>query len=202
MPLLRFKHTHRSQYRVNEYSPSPVPQSVGGSVSGTKKDSKALESFCRDLCAEARANRLDPVIGRSIEVARVMQILARRRKNNPILLGEPGVGKTAIAEGLATAIVVGKGDDGFPLPTFLIGASALQLNPHSLHLATPLHLIMMLAAEQLSLHDISFLFNPLLGSRWGASITGEEFSPPSLVRTSISIPYRWTRVLTCGVDDT
>jgi len=175
---------------------------VGGSTSGTKKDSKALESFCRDLCAEARANRLDPVIGRSTEVARVMQILARRRKNNPILLGEPGVGKTAIAEGLATAIVAGKGDDGFPLPTFLIGASALQLNPHFLHLATPLHPIIMLAAEQLSLHDISFLFNPLLGSRWGTSITGAVFLPPSLVGTSFSIPYRCTRVLTSGVDDT
>jgi ATP-dependent Clp protease ATP-binding subunit ClpA len=54
-----------------------------------------------------------------------MQILARRRKNNPILLGEPGVGKTAIAEGLALAIVNGKGDDGTELPPFLRGAPLL-----------------------------------------------------------------------------
>ena len=70
---------------------------------------------------QALQNRLDPVIGRSREVARVMQILARRRKNNPMLLGEPGVGKTAIAEGLALAIVNGKGDDGTELPPFLKG---------------------------------------------------------------------------------
>ena len=70
---------------------------------------------------QALENRLDPVIGRSREVARVMQILARRRKNNPMLLGEPGVGKTAIAEGLALAIVNGKGDDGAELPPFLQG---------------------------------------------------------------------------------
>lgn len=51
---------------------------------------KALDEFCRDLCAEVRQNKIDPVIGREREVARVMQILARRTKNNPILLGEPG----------------------------------------------------------------------------------------------------------------
>jgi len=73
------------------------------------------------LILQAVENRLDPVIGRSREVARVMQILARRRKNNPMLLGEPGVGKTAIAEGLALAIVNGKGDDGTELPLFLKG---------------------------------------------------------------------------------
>ncbi len=65
----------------------------------------ALEEFCRDLCAEAREGRLDPVIGRQKEIARVTQILGRRTKNNPILLGEAGVGKTAVAEGLANAIV-------------------------------------------------------------------------------------------------
>jgi len=76
------------------------------------------------LIIQALENRLDPVIGRSREVARVMQILARRRKNNPMLLGEPGVGKTAIAEGLALAIVNGKGDDGTELPLFLKGGGA------------------------------------------------------------------------------
>ena len=68
---------------------------------------QALEKYGRDLTAEARAGRLDPVIGRDDEVRRVMQVLSRRTKNNPVLIGEPGVGKTAIVEGLAQRIVRG-----------------------------------------------------------------------------------------------
>ncbi len=68
---------------------------------------QALEKYGRDLTAEARAGRLDPVIGRDEEIRRVMQVLSRRTKNNPVLIGEPGVGKTAIAEGLAQRIVRG-----------------------------------------------------------------------------------------------
>jgi ATP-dependent Clp protease ATP-binding subunit ClpB len=68
---------------------------------------QALEKYGRDLTAEARAGRLDPVIGRDDEIRRVMQVLSRRTKNNPVLIGEPGVGKTAIAEGLAQRIVRG-----------------------------------------------------------------------------------------------
>jgi ATP-dependent Clp protease ATP-binding subunit ClpB len=67
----------------------------------------ALEKYGRDLTAEARAGRLDPVIGRDEEIRRVIQVLSRRTKNNPVLIGEPGVGKTAIAEGLAQRIVRG-----------------------------------------------------------------------------------------------
>jgi ATP-dependent Clp protease ATP-binding subunit ClpB len=67
----------------------------------------ALEKYGRDLTAEARAGKLDPVIGRDEEIRRVMQVLSRRTKNNPVLIGEPGVGKTAIAEGLAQRIVRG-----------------------------------------------------------------------------------------------
>ncbi len=66
---------------------------------------KALEKFGRDLTAEAREDRLDPVIGRDEEIRRVIQVLSRRTKNNPVLIGEPGVGKTAIVEGLAQRIV-------------------------------------------------------------------------------------------------
>jgi len=66
-----------------------------------------LDEFARDLTAYAREGRLDPVIGRTNEIKRVVQILARRNKNNPILVGEPGVGKTAIVEGLAARIVEG-----------------------------------------------------------------------------------------------
>jgi len=68
---------------------------------------QVLEKFCRDLTALARKEKLDPVIGRDEEIRRVMQVLSRRTKNNPVLIGEPGVGKTAIAEGLARRIVSG-----------------------------------------------------------------------------------------------
>jgi ATP-dependent Clp protease ATP-binding subunit ClpB len=68
---------------------------------------QALEKYGRDLTAEARAGKLDPVIGRDEEIRRVIQVLSRRTKNNPVLIGEPGVGKTAIAEGLAQRIVRG-----------------------------------------------------------------------------------------------
>jgi ATP-dependent Clp protease ATP-binding subunit ClpB len=68
---------------------------------------RALEQYARDLTELARRGKLDPVIGRDVEIRRVMQILARRTKNNPVLIGEPGVGKTAIVEGLAQRIVAG-----------------------------------------------------------------------------------------------
>jgi ATP-dependent Clp protease ATP-binding subunit ClpB len=77
-------------------------------TSQTPEDSyQALEKFGRDLTAAAREGQLDPVIGRDEEIRRVIQVLSRRTKNNPVLIGEPGVGKTAIAEGLAQRIVDG-----------------------------------------------------------------------------------------------
>src|SRR3989475_8466389 len=68
---------------------------------------QALEKYGRDLTALARQGKIDPVVGRDDEIRRVMQVLTRRTKNNPVLIGEPGVGKTAIAEGLARRIVSG-----------------------------------------------------------------------------------------------
>ena len=68
---------------------------------------QALEKFGRDLTDMARRSKVDPVVGRDEEIRRVVQVLSRRTKNNPVLIGEPGVGKTAIAEGLAQRIVAG-----------------------------------------------------------------------------------------------
>ena len=78
--------------------------SQGGPAEGTPSTSLVLDQFGRNLTAAAREGKLDPVIGRELEVERVMQILSRRTKNNPVLIGEPGVGKTAVVEGLAQAI--------------------------------------------------------------------------------------------------
>ena len=81
---------------------------VGASSTGSGQTNSAiLEQFGRNLTQAARENKLDPVIGRRTEMQRVMQILSRRTKNNPVLVGEPGVGKTAVVEGLAQAIVAG-----------------------------------------------------------------------------------------------
>jgi len=85
--------------------------SVRGAQRVTDKDPEgkfqALDKYCRDLTAAARAGKTDPVVGRDEEIRRVMQVLSRRTKNNPVLIGEPGVGKTAIVEGIAQRIVRG-----------------------------------------------------------------------------------------------
>src|SRR5258705_851295 len=93
---------------------SYMPQTSGGVSAGSqpcsapksekKSKTPALDHFCRDLTQLAAEGQLDPTIGRAKEIERVMEILARRKKNNPVLIGEPGVGKTAIVEGLALMI--------------------------------------------------------------------------------------------------
>ncbi|WP_285647899.1 hypothetical protein, partial [Lentzea sp. NBRC 102530] len=76
-----------------------------GRGEGTPSSSLVLDQFGRNLTASAREGKLDPVIGRTKEIERVMQVLSRRTKNNPVLIGEPGVGKTAVVEGLAQMVV-------------------------------------------------------------------------------------------------
>lgn len=108
--------------------PNPISQQKRKSTSGggTKKSTPTLDDFSRDLTEYARDDKLDPVIGREKEIQRVVQILARRTKNNPVLIGEPGVGKTAIAEGLAQRITEGN------VPEILIGKRVVTLDLASL----------------------------------------------------------------------
>ncbi len=86
----------------------PAEGSTGGRGEGTPSSSLVLDQFGRNLTQSAREGKLDPVIGREKEIERVMQVLSRRTKNNPVLIGEPGVGKTAVVEGLAQGIVKGE----------------------------------------------------------------------------------------------
>src|SRR5688572_3420249 len=94
---------------------SGTTSSSSGSTAAPKGEKKsktpALDHFCRDLTELAREGKLDPTIGREKEIERVMEVLSRRKKNNPVLIGEPGVGKTAIVEGLAQLIASGNCPD-------------------------------------------------------------------------------------------
>jgi ATP-dependent Clp protease ATP-binding subunit ClpC len=108
--------------RLNAVRDEIARQSGADARSSQKKDTPHLVEFSRDLTDDASNDKLDPLIGREAEIERVVQILCRRTKNNPVLIGEPGVGKTAIVEGLAQRIV--RGD----VPSFLENKRILSLD--------------------------------------------------------------------------
>lgn len=107
---------HIRKYRGDRHMDSPSAES----------SLQALEKYCKNLTALAKEGKMDPVIGRDEEVRRTIQVLSRRTKNNPMLIGEPGVGKTAIAEGLAQRIVYGD------VPDSLLGKELMTLDMGSL----------------------------------------------------------------------
>src|SRR5687767_12968661 len=108
--------------RLNAVRDEIARQSGADTRSAQKKDTPHLAEFSRDLTEAANNDQLDPLIGRESEIERVIQILCRRTKNNPVLIGEPGVGKTAIVEGLAQRIISGD------VPPFLRDKRILALD--------------------------------------------------------------------------
>ncbi|XP_025879360.1 chaperone protein ClpD1, chloroplastic isoform X1 [Oryza sativa Japonica Group] len=111
-----------SSFKVPKKSPAGAGRSAFSKSLNSKKEKGALDQFCLDLTTQASGGFIDPIIGREEEIERVVQIICRRTKNNPILLGEAGVGKTAIAEGLALRIANGD------VPIYLVAKRIMSLD--------------------------------------------------------------------------
>jgi ATP-dependent Clp protease ATP-binding subunit ClpA len=192
---------------ISKVSDNPRPGSAGAEPGeeeqqqqGQEGEASPLASFATNLNDEARAGRIDPLVGRAAELERVAQILARRRKNNPLLVGESGVGKTAIAEGLAKRIVDGEVPDvlrtsvvySLDLGSLLAGTKyrgdfekrfkgllgELKKKRHAILFIDEIHTIIGAGAASGGVMDASNLLKPLLSSgdiRCIGSTTFQEF---------------------------
>ncbi|MEH6556839.1 MAG: ATP-dependent Clp protease ATP-binding subunit ClpA [Oceanicoccus sp.] len=194
---------------------------------GEAPEQTPLDSFATDLNEEARQGRIDPLIGRSQEVERVAQILSRRRKNNPLLVGESGVGKTAIAEGLAKMIVDGDVPDvlkdgvvySLDLGSLLAGTkyrgdfekrfkgllADLQEREHSILFIDEIHTIIGAGAASGGVMDASNLLKPLLSSgklRCIGSTTFQEYRGIFDKDKALSRRFQKIDVLEPSVDET
>ncbi|MGM0542042.1 MAG: ATP-dependent Clp protease ATP-binding subunit ClpA [Pseudomonadota bacterium] len=181
---------------------SSTPDSEGGAELGDDSESKKtpLESYTTNLNAEVVLGRIDPIIGREWELNRTLEILSRRRKNNPLLVGEPGVGKTAIAEGLAYQIVHSQVPDllsdavvySLDMGALLAGTryrgdfekrfkallNDLEAQPHAILFIDEIHTVIGAGAVQGGAMDASNLMKPALSSgkiRCLGATTYEEF---------------------------
>ena len=175
-------------------------QEAGEQDSEQSAEEKALAAYTVDLTAEAREGRLDPLIGRTAELERAIEILARRRKNNPLFVGEPGTGKTALAEGLALRIVAGQVPEMFrnvslhalDMGALLAGTryrgdfegrlktviKALEALPGAVLFIDELHTVVGAGASGNGTMDASNLLKPVLGKgrlRCIGSTTHEEY---------------------------
>ncbi|HEY8568006.1 ATP-dependent Clp protease ATP-binding subunit ClpA [Microbulbifer sp.] len=170
------------------HSPDPSPEQVDEDLGTTSESggSDPLESYATNLNQEAILGRIDPLVGRALEVERVTQVLARRRKNNPLLVGESGVGKTAIAEGLARRIVDGEVPEplqhstiySLDLGSLLAGTkyrgdfekrfkallAELKKREHAVLFIDEIHTIIGAGAASGGVMDASNLLKPLLSS--------------------------------------
>jgi ATP-dependent Clp protease ATP-binding subunit ClpA len=195
---------------ISKVSDNPRPGGGGspGEAGGDEEqqpqqgegESSPLANFASNLNEEARAGRIDPLVGRAVELERVAQILARRRKNNPLLVGESGVGKTAIAEGLAKRIVEGQVPEvlrgsvvyALDLGSLLAGTkyrgdfekrfkgllAELKKKQHAILFIDEIHTIIGAGAASGGVMDASNLLKPLLGSgdiRCIGSTTFQEY---------------------------
>ena len=120
--LLRQMRENAGNEDQSRRTPGFPPFAPAKGRNGNENGKSELEKYSRDLTAAAEKNELDPVIGRETEIQRIIQILIRRTKNNPVLIGEPGVGKSAVAEGLAQRIVQGN------VPELLLGKKIMSLD--------------------------------------------------------------------------
>ena len=192
--------THGISKVGNDNEPSEPNQLGGEEGAADEAESNPLDSFATNLNAEAAAGNIDPLIGRLTEVERVAQILSRRRKNNPLLVGESGVGKTAIVEGLAKKIVDGEVPDvlldsvvySLDLGSLLAGTkyrgdfekrfkgllAELKKRPNAILFIDEVHTIIGAGAASGGVMDASNLLKPLLSSgklRCVGSTTFQEY---------------------------